>query len=210
MRTNRPPRDELHDLANVTGRVLPGRVGSAVVKTVTVSEEESDRQRLRAMIGGHGRFPRPGTFTQLFVDGVLMMSDVVDEIEDLRPLYYRTVRIRSALDAPRNVLINGLGLGCALAVVLAAESVERVDVVEINRDVIDLVGPYFPDDRVRVHEADAYEIRFPRGSRWDVVWHDVWPTISADNDIATLHRRYARRSGWQDSWARREVLRQRR
>ena len=33
-------------------------------------------------------------------------------------------------------------------------------------------------------------------------WHDIWPDLTADNKdgYSTLHRRYGRRVGRQDSW----------
>jgi len=85
--------------------------------------------------------------------------------------------------------------------------VTAVDVVELEPDVVDLVGRYYStESRVAFHVGDAYTHRFPPGTTCDVAWHDIWDNISSDNDFATLHRRYGRRVRWQGSWCRDEAL----
>ena len=69
-------------------------------------------------------------------------------------------------------------------------------------------------------QADAFTVKLPRPSlflhvprdtRYDVVWHDIWDNICADNlpEMHRLHRRYGRRCDWQGSWARWHCERQR-
>jgi hypothetical protein len=109
----------------------------------------------------------------------------------------------------KRVLIHGLGLGMVLNAALMQPHVEHVDVVELSEDVIKLVGPaYESDPRVTIHHGDAFTYRFPPGTRWDIAWHDIWPTINSDNlpEMEKLHRRYGGRVGWQDSWARSNCL----
>lgn len=103
------------------------------------------------------------------------------------------------------VLINGLGLGMVLAAALSFDHVKHVDVVESDDRVIELVGPHYTSDpRVKIHHADAFKQAkaWPKGSRWDVAWSDIWPEISADNyeGMKTLNRSYGRRSGWHGCW----------
>ena len=31
---------------------------------------------------------------------------------------------------------------------------------------------------VAIHQADAYSVEWPADARWDVAWHDIWPTIA--------------------------------
>lgn len=132
----------------------------------------------------------------------LVMSDTPDEIRDLSSILHR---------GRGRVLVNGLGLGCVLRGLLAKENVEHIDVVEISADLIKLIGPYFDDERVTIHEGDAFTFTWPKGTRWDCVWHDVWDDLSADNlneyhgraqpgSYEKLHRRYGRRCDWQGSW----------
>ena len=156
---------------------------------------------LRAAI--HGENVREGDVcTQLLINGHLVMSDSRDEYRD---------HITAINRATGRVLINGLGLGCYLAAILTKPDVRRVDVVEINPDVLALVAPHFYDDeRVRFHRADAYEQakRWPSGIRWDVAWHDIWPDKCTDDlkHHARLSRSYGRRVDWQGCWAHERLL----
>jgi hypothetical protein len=103
-----------------------------------------------------------------------------------------------------SVLINGLGLGVIARAAVINPGVERVDVVEINPKIAELVGPLIPSPKLHIHVANAFNIRWPKGTTWDLAWHDIWPTISDENlpQMAALHRKYGHRVGWQGSWQR--------
>jgi predicted membrane-bound spermidine synthase len=128
------------------------------------------------------------------------MSDTDAEWRDHSEAIYRIQRAET-----RSVLINGLGLGMVVQAALDTDHVERVDVVEKDQRVIDLIGPHYTrDPRVTIHHGDAYTIKWPVGAYWDVAWSDIWLELNADNldGMATLRRRYARRTGWHDCWGR--------
>jgi hypothetical protein len=147
--------------------------------------------------GGRGR-TKPGTYTRLDVDGRLWMSDTDDEKRDHAEPFWEAQRRGG------RVLIHGLGLGMVVKAVLALPQVEHVDVVEIDPRVVKHVGPHYAGERCTIHLGDALTHQWPAGARWDVVWHDIWPTITGDNlpQMHRLHRRFGRRAGWQGSWAR--------
>jgi spermidine synthase len=107
-----------------------------------------------------------------------------------------------------SVLIHGLGLGCAVRMALQAGA-ERVTVIELDQDVIDHVAPHLNDERVTIYQGDALTRRWPVGSTWTVVWHDIWDTICGENlpEMHRLHRSFGGRSLWQGSWARSTVER---
>jgi hypothetical protein len=182
----------------VTGFIQPGELGRARVQVDKVDSFGA----LRASIKGENL--REGEeVTRLFVNNGLVMSDTRDEYRDHAFL---------GIEAKGRVLLHGLGLGCALKLVLAKDEVEHVDVVEIEQDVIDLIGPYFTGDpRVNLIHGDAFEQakRWPRGSKWDAVWHDVWPNKSTEDLVehAKLLRSFGRRAGWQGAWAHEELQR---
>lgn len=152
----------------------------------------------------NGRYVPNGTYTRLCRGNVLVMSDTLAEIGDHLGILQRL----DSAPAGSSVLIHGLGLGMTLRCALANPSIERIDVVEIDPDVVGLVGPHYSDARLTIHLDDALARRWPRGASWTYVWHDVWDTICTDHlpEMATLHRRFARRCTWQGSWGRRQAM----
>ncbi len=161
--------------------------GTVAIEKFSVSKESSDISLLRRS------FVPPGNYTRLLVNGGIMMSDTPQEMRDPSGL----------LRHPKgHVLINGLGLGCCLKIVLAMPEVTDVTVVEKNQDVIDIVAPHFPEAEI-LHE-DAFDWSPPKGNRFGAVWHDIWPDICLDNlsEMHRLHRKYGRRTEWQGSWSR--------
>lgn len=160
-----------------------------------------------------GRAVPAGTYTRLMrrrsenggsLD-TLVMSDTPAEFYDHMD-FWGACRLIGG-----SVLIHGLGLGCAVRMALQAGA-EYVTVVELDRELIDHVGPHVDtDDRVLIIQGDAYTYRHPAGSRWSVVWHDIWDTLCEDNLplMTRLHRKFGGRCRWQGSWSR-EYLESRR
>ena len=179
----------------MTVDIPTGELGGLTIKKVEVSASSISNFR-ESM---HGRGTRSGTYTAMLADGQFWMSDTDAEKRDHLPAVWKI-----SDESARRVLINGLGIGMVLKAALACEHVEHIDVVEIDKRVIDLVGPHYADPRLTIHYADAYEQAraWPTGTRWDVAWHDVWADLCTDNlpKMARLHRSYGRRTGWQDSW----------
>ncbi len=184
-----------------------GRSGNVEIGRIEVSEEDAKLRRLRMIINGRWGVHRSGTYTALYRDGALWMSDTWDERIDLHGVLEQAVSTQT-----RSVLINGLGIGMLVNALLHVPSVERIHVVEIDPDVIALVEPHYQKlafeqgKTLVVHQGDAYTIKIsvPIEGKIDIVWHDVWETISLDNleGMTKLHRRYARRAVWQQSWKR--------
>ena len=137
-----------------------------------------------------------GTYTKLVhATRGIVMSDTPDEMRDHREAVAR---------ARGSCLINGLGLGMLLAAVLKKPDVTDVTVVEVDPDVIALVGPsYDADPRLTIVQADALTYQPPPGRRYAMVWHDIWDRISASNlaSMAALLRKYEPIADWQGCWA---------
>jgi hypothetical protein len=90
------------------------------------------------------------------------------------------------------ILISGLGLGCVVRGLLTKPEVEHIDVVEIDRRIIDRFGAEFADDaRVEIHHGDALSFPWPESMHWDVAWHDIH-CIKEDN-LVRLHARLVER-----------------
>jgi len=104
--------------------------------------------------------------------------------------------------ATGRVLKTGLGFGCFVRMCLTKPDVEHIDVVEINRGIIDHFGAQFQDDpRVTIHHADAFEFD-PAGREWDFGWHDIY--TEGNEGLAFAHvrliKRFLSRCKQQGAW----------
>jgi len=176
--------------------VPDGKSGDWEVSTFIVTEQEIKIFNIRAMFHPGGRLMEPGVFKKLTRNAQTIMSNTQAEISD------HISFIHKAKDS-ESVLINGLGLGVALTEILKSDKVKEVTVIEKSLDVINLVAPHIQDKRVSVINADAFKWKPPTGKKYDIVWHDIWDDICADNlpEMTRLHRKYGKRSLWQGSWA---------
>jgi hypothetical protein len=184
--------------------VPKGEHGAARVEQFEVSETDAKATLLRSMLKGRGYVPA-GTYTKLTVGGVLWMSDTPDERRD----HHEPV-LRARWSHCETALVNGLGLGMVVGALLELDEMRVVDVIELNPDVLALVGPHYEamalerDKVVRLHLGDAREPSrlFASGQRWGVVWSDIWRDICADDyeEHKAMRRRYARRCDWHGVW----------
>ena len=128
------------------------------------------------------------------------MSDTPAEMRD----HSYAVRM-----AKGSCLINGLGIGLVLKNILLKSEVTDVTVVEISQELIDIVAPHYQDERAVFICASAFDYKPPKGKRYQMVWHDIWDDICADNlpEMTRLHRKYGRRADWQNSWCKAECMR---
>jgi len=114
--------------------------------------------------------------------GATVMEDSRSELSRHLPLL---------MVARGKVLVTGLGLGCVVRGLLSLDEVERVDVIEIDRLIIDTFWPEFENDpRAHIHHMDARNLQQGRGfdlfervdrtsftvakMKWDFAWHDLW------------------------------------
>lgn len=173
--------------------VPDGKVGDWRVETYTVSKQESDWTRIRAMQHPE-EFVPAGTYKKLCRNGTIVMSNTEMEIREHREMI---------LQAHGHVLLNGLGLGVCLKAILAKTQVLSVTVIEKSPEVIALVGPSFKDPRLTIIQADAFTWKPPKGAHYDVVWHDIWDNMCSDNlpEMTRLKRKYGRLCDWQGCWA---------
>lgn len=114
--------------------------------------------------------------------GEIVMDDSLPELRRHLPVWLR---------ARGRVLKTGLGLGCVVRGLLINPEVEHVDVVEIDPDIVRVVGPLFDDEpRVTIHLADAHTWDFGN-RRWDFVWHDIHDNTvdCSGDDLQVQHAR---------------------
>lgn len=125
--------------------------------------------------------------------GECVMNDFDYELRKHLEFIYR---------ARGRVLVTGLGLGCVVRGLLAANRVEQIDVVERSPEVIEMCGASVADPRVTIHRADAREFDPP--TKYDFAWHDLF---SADDEphLQLVHmqlfNRFKKAVGMQGAWA---------
>lgn len=131
-----------------------------------------------------------------------LMSDTPDEINDHEHVIEH---------ATGRVLIHGLGIGCVIAALHVKPEVEHIDVVEIDPEVIAMTGHFYADlPKVNLVQGDAMTYEWPKGARWDYVWHDIWAAIAEDNldaeeaeygiSYGMMFERFKRRADMQGAW----------
>jgi hypothetical protein len=189
-----------------TVTVPDGTRGAWTVDTMTLTDDDVMFSNLRAARdGNHYMICPPGTYKRLKhkARGCVMSNTRME--------------IRTAMDAyihaHGRVLINGLGLGMVLEGILSKDAVTHVKVVEIEQDVLDLVGPHFTKDpRVVIVQGDAYTYKPAKDEKYDYVWHDIWDDINSDNLalMGKLTRKWAQRAAAQGVWSQKEARREQR
>lgn len=99
--------------------------------------------------------------------GELVMTDSIDELR---------THLNFMLRAHGRVLICGLGLGCVIRGCLANPRVKHVVCIERDVEVLRLVKPHMPTERLTILQADAltWVKNNIERQRFDCAWHDLW------------------------------------
>ena len=180
-----------------------GKKGVAQIDRFVIGEKEENFTLMRQAMGNRGAHIPQGTYVRLGINGSVMMSNTPTELRESELPVAR---------AHGRVLIAGLGLGVMLHPILAKEEVEHVTLVEISKDVIDLVQPSLQEHidagRLTIICADFREWVPKRGTRYQCVWIDIWQDICSDQlPLAkALTKKYKRRlekgdgDPWVDTW----------
>jgi hypothetical protein len=188
--------------------VPPGQLGPWTIENFSIEKGPSQLwPAARSMVRGERGYMPPGTYTRLVhKDKGVIMSDTLDECEDLLPIIDR---------AQGRVLVTGLGLGVAADSLLRKPDVSHVTVIEKHKRIIYLVGRHLMDlhgDALEIIRADAFAWKPVPGQRWDYAWHDIWDEISGDNvpEMGLLRSRYRHYiTGQQMCWAEKQARKQR-
>jgi len=199
------------DFTRMADVIPEGKEGCAKISHLQVTAEASDMTRMRAVLkGDFDQIVREGSYVQLHVKGRLMMSDTQMEQQSNRTFIQH---------AKGDVLIAGLGVGLILLPILPREEVTSVTVIEKYPDVIRLVEPHVRKAagshaaKLTVIEANIFEWKPLRGSRYDRIYFDIWPNVCTDNldQINRLHRKFGRYcKGQMVSWMQDKLRRRRR
>jgi len=186
--------------------IKTGKRGKWTIEHFDVSQDQAALESYR------NRRIFPGRYTRLYHEkrGVVM-SDGTSEMLDLHSLENALVYSDFTNGACH---VNGLGLGIAAKMILDAtkSSESIVYIVEIDPDVITLVGCQLHKmygNRIIFLNCDALEYKPPAKSRFDIVWHDIWDELDPDNlsQARMLKRRWRKHAVWQGVWAERTLIR---
>ncbi|MGE0289313.1 MAG: hypothetical protein AB7I42_26440 [Bradyrhizobium sp.] len=125
----------------------------------------------------------------------VVMEDSITELRKHLPIW---------MVGRGRILVTGLGLGCVVRGLLASDRIEHVDVIEIDPDVLRIVGAELNGNpRVTLHHADALTWEIPAGGKWDFAWHDIW--TDGDTNLQILHaeliKRFLPHTKNQGAWA---------
>lgn len=117
----------------------------------------------------------PGTYTHLYriTDSTLHLNPPGEAVMEDTPFELQT-HLGFVLNAQGKVLVTGLGLGCVIRGLLVNPNVQHITCIENSRDVLRLVRPYMPEERLTIIEADAVAWTAQNQETFDCAWHDVW------------------------------------
>lgn len=214
----RPDFTDPYEAARVSSFMEPAECGRWKIIRFTITERHALFSYVHAMQEGESPGERQMRAQRTIPPGeylCLQRRGTPEEIADITeglvldghaadgdPLYVPVMsdtpsEIREhglAFDAVGDVLITGLGLGCIVSALLAKPEVKSITVVEIDRDVIALTGPYYEDEpRVEIVNMDAIAAasKFEdEGRSFDYGWHDIWSHIAdrnLDDDSVAEH-----------------------
>lgn len=179
--------------------VPTGKRGPWTVERFTVPKK-MNFARLRLILDG--RPVEPGTYTRLVHQKFgLVMSDTQAEQKDHWEFIY---------NARGHVLITGLGLGLCIAACLRKPEVKHITVVEIDADLIALVGKHYQHRKVHIIQGDAFTWQPEKRIRYDAAWHDIWVSPSSEHleDMTKLKRRF--KADWKGCWMEHHLRRMKR
>jgi hypothetical protein len=117
----------------------------------------------------------PGTYTFLrrLTETTLYHAPAGEIVMEDTPFELQT-HLGFVMHARGKVLVTGLGLGCVTRGLLANPHVEHVTCIENSKDVLKLVAPHMPTERLTIVEADALEWTAKNKETFDAGWHDLW------------------------------------
>ena len=111
-----------------------------------------------------------------------------------------------------DVVIFGLGLGLIVFPLLDDENVKSITIVELYQDLIDIVQPKIEakdkQNKVRIVQGDCFTYEFPKETKFDTIYFDIWINICGDNydEQKKLERKFRKhlnkdnQNKFMDSW----------
>lgn len=92
-----------------------------------------------------------------------------------------------------NILVAGLGIGMIILPIQDNEDVKSITIVEKNEEVIELILSQLKfNSKVNVIHDDIFNYKPPRGTKFDVIYFDIWNYVNQDiyEEMKELKRKY--------------------
>ena len=95
-----------------------------------------------------------------------------------------------------DVVIFGLGLGLIVFPLLEDADVKSITIIELYQNLIDIVQPKIEakdkHNKVKIIQGDCFTYEFPKGTKFDTIYFDIWIDICGDNyeQQKKLERKY--------------------
>jgi hypothetical protein len=174
-------------------------IGDWKIEPFNVDQKGEDSHNLRELFQGTNRFIKKGRYNRLCFKSIVVMSDTPAEQTDHIEFFKKAKHAKT-------VLINGLGIGMLLREILTYKKIEKIIIVEKNKEVIELTSKYFKDKRLEIVHTDAF--KYVPNEKMDVVWHDIWAFIEKSNykEMQQLRKNYEKIAKWQGCWCEKEVI----
>ncbi|MFC0903768.1 hypothetical protein ACFHWD_03570 [Clostridium sp. MT-14] len=122
----------------------------------------------------------------------IKLIDYRDCIMSNTPMEQRT-NVSFVHKANGDVFIAGLGLGMIVLPVQEKENVKSITILEKYPEIIKLVGSQLPlNDKVKIIQGDVFDYEFPKGTKFDSIYFDIWNYINSDvyEEMKLLKKKY--------------------
>jgi spermidine synthase len=123
-------------------------------------------------------------YHRLVTNGYSMSSTTLPSLRYMKLFVWLPVALRPD---PKRALLISYGVGSTAEALTATRSLERIDVVDVSRDILELSAVVQPDParhplsdpRVRVHVEDGRHFLQTRAERWDLITAEPPPPKAA-------------------------------
>jgi len=137
-----------------------------------------------------------------------IIAVLVDKTKDEIVMSDSVMEKKTNLDflnnAKGNILVAGLGLGMILIALKDKKTVEKITVVEIDQNLIDLISPTLSKHiNIDIINQDIND--FDPKEKYDTIYCDIWNNIEGDNleEMTILYNKLKgslSEDGWISNW----------
>jgi hypothetical protein len=126
-----------------------------------------------------------GKYIRLMDKYDCIMSDTLMEMRTNREVVDR---------ANGDVFMAGLGIGLIVLPMQEKGEVRSITILEKYAQVIELVAGQLPlNGKVKIIQGDVFTYEFPRGTKYDTIYFDIWNNINSDiykKEMKLLKKKY--------------------